>query len=222
MKPYTIIDAPQRSQAWFDARIGRLTGSVAAAAIDFQKKGPEGAKRIALRKRLVAERLTRRALDDDAFVTAELQRGIALEDTALAAYEAHSGLMVRRSGFLSHDALMVGCSLDGHVGADVKGIVEIKVPKSTTHLGYLLGGDVPEEYVPQGLHNLWVSEAEWLDFVSFDDRFRSPRDLFIVRTRREDVDLVAYELAVRLFLSEVDKAVEETAAALFPVESVVA
>jgi len=29
VRPFTVIDAPQRSDEWFQARVGRLTGSVA-------------------------------------------------------------------------------------------------------------------------------------------------------------------------------------------------
>lgn len=206
-RPYAVIDCAQRSPEWYAARVGRLTGSAAAAATDFRKSdGKEGAKRAALRNRLVCERMTGRALDDDAFVTRELQRGIELEETAAAAYEGATGLMVRWSGFLSHNALMVGCSLDGYVGKDVTGIVEIKCPKSTTHLEYLLGNVVPEEYLPQATHNLWVSGAEWCDFVSFDDRFLNEAfHLFRVRILRADVDVEGYAKKAEAFLTEVER-----------------
>jgi hypothetical protein len=166
---YTVLDAPQRSAEWYAARVGRLTGSSAADALAFKKTGDksETADRAKLRARLVAERLTGRALDDDAFITRELQRGIDKEGDAAIAYEAATGLMVRWSGFLSHNSLMVGCSLDGHVGDPLVGIVEIKCPKSTTHLGYLQGGCVPDDYRPQATHNLWVSGAEWLDIAGY-------------------------------------------------------
>jgi hypothetical protein len=209
--PYTVLDAPQRSAEWYAARVGRLTGSSAADALAFKKTGDksETADRAKLRARLVAERLTGRALDDDAFITRELQRGIDKEGDAAIAYEAATGLMVRWSGFLSHNSLMVGCSLDGHVGDPLVGIVEIKCPKSTTHLGYLQGGCVPDDYRPQATHNLWVSGAEWLDFVSFDDRFLDERfHLFRVRIHRADVDIAGYDRQARAFLKDVDAAVE--------------
>lgn len=205
MSAYTVIDAPQRSPEWYAARAGRLTGSAAADMLAFLKKGGETEKRKNLRARLVCERLTGRALDEDVFVTREMQRGIELEGAAAAAYEAATGLLCRWSGFLSHDALMVGCSLDGHVGDPLTGIIEIKCPKSTTHLSYLQGGGVPEEYVPQGTHNLWVSGAAWCDFVSFDDRFPPPLDLFIVRLERDEAAIAAYDAQARAFLTEVER-----------------
>jgi hypothetical protein len=211
MSAYTLIDAPQRSPEWYAARAGRLTGSCAADAIAFKKTGDKGetAERRKLRANLVCEVLTGRALDDDAFVTRALQRGIELEGVAAAAYEATSDAMVRWSGFLSHNTLMVGCSLDGHVGDPLTGIIEIKCPTSPVHLGYLLAGGVPDDYLPQATHNLWVSGAEWLDFVSFDDRFLDPAlQLFTVRITREQVDIPAYEAKAVQFLAEVARDVE--------------
>lgn len=206
MKPYTVLEAPQRSPEWYAARVGRLTGSAAADATDFLKRGGEGAGRRSLRARLVCERLTNRCLDDDAFVTRELQRGIDLEGVASLAYEAATGQMARWSGFLSHTELMVGCSLDGHVGKDITGIIEIKCPKSTTHLSYWQGGGVPEDYLPQATHNLWVSGAAWLDFVSFDDRFLDEKfHLFCVRITRDQVDIAGYEAQALAFLAEVER-----------------
>lgn len=205
---YTVIEAPQRSPEWYNARAGRLTGSSAADMLSTRKDKTEAADRRKLRLRLVCERVTGRAEDDDAFITRELQRGIALESTAAAAYEAATGQIARWSGFLSHNERMVGCSLDGHIGDPVVGIIEIKCPKSTTHLGYLQSGVVPEEYLPQATHNLWVSGAEWCDFVSFDDRFPEPLQLFIARVTRAQIDFKDYDAKAMAFLKDVDRDVE--------------
>jgi hypothetical protein len=204
--PYTIVDAPQRSAEWYAARAGRLTGSCAADMLAFSKRDKTELKdRAKLRLRLVCERLTGRAEDDDTFVTKEMRRGIALEGDAAAAYEAATSSIARWSGFLSHDELMVGCSLDGHLGDPITGIIEIKCPKSPTHLSYKLAGGVPEEYLPQATHNLWVSGADWCDFVSFDDRFPEPLQLFIVRVTRAQVDIDGYDKQARAFLHEVER-----------------
>lgn len=169
-------------------------------------KSGEAAARRDLKTQLVCERLTQEP-QEDVFVNAAMQRGIDAEPLAFAAYEAHTGQVVQRSGFLQHADLMAGCSLDGHVG-NFGGIIELKCPKSSTHLKYLRGKVAPADYMPQLIHNLWVTGAAWCDFVSFDDRFPPDLSLFVVRVPRESVDLKAYELAVRLFLSEVDKDVQ--------------
>lgn len=205
---FTVVTADQRSPEWFTARLGRLTGSRAADMLATIKSG-EAAARRDLRTQLVCERLTK-TLQEDAFINAAMQRGIDLEPAAFAAYEAKTGQMAQRTGFLAHDLLMVGCSLDGHVG-DFDGILECKVPKSATHLRYLRGGVVPSDYVPQITHNLWVSGAAWCDFLSFDDRFPAQLQTFLVRVNRADVDLAAYETKALAFLAEIEREVEAVA-----------
>lgn len=197
------FDVPQRSAEWFALRCGRLTGSCAADMLATIKSG-EAAARRDLRLRLVCERLTGVA-QEDGYVNGAMLRGIELEATARAAYEAHTGLLVSEVGFLAHDDLLAGCSPDGLVE---DGLLEIKCPKSATHLRYLRLDGVPPEYRPQVIHNLWVTGAAWCDFVSFDDRFPAPLDYLVRRVVSTDVDLRAYELAVRLFLAEVERELE--------------
>ena len=202
---FTIIEAEQRSLDWFAARVGRLTGSRAGDMLATIKSG-EAAARRDLRAQLVVERLTGQS-QEDGYINAVMQRGIDLEPDAFAAYEAHSGHLVRRTGFLSHPTLMVGCSLDGDVD-DFAGIVEVKCPKSATHLEYLKSGRVvPSRHVPQITHNLWITGAQWCDFVSYDDRFPPELQLWVVRVPRDEAAIKSYELAVSLFLSEVDREV---------------
>ncbi len=199
-RAFSVVDAEQRSPEWFLARLGRLTGSRAADMLATIKTG-EAAARRDLRIQLVCERLTQ-TLQEDAFVNAAMQRGIELEPAAFRAYEALTGDLAQRTGFLAHDTLAIGCSLDGHVG-DFTGILEAKCPKSATHLKYLRAKTVPPDYLPQITHNLWVSGAEWADFLSYDDRFPPPLQTFLVRVHRSDVDLDAYISKALAFLDEV-------------------
>jgi len=201
MKPFMICTAEQRSPAWFAARLGRLTGSRASDVLATIKSG-EAAARRDYRTQLVCERLTGQ-LQEDGFVNAAMQRGVDCEPLAFAAYESLTGEMAQRTGFLAHTDLMAGCSLDGHIG-DFEGILEVKCPKSATHLRYLRGGVVPADYMPQILHNLWITGAQWCDFLSFDDRFPPALQTFLVRVPREPIALLAYEKQALRFLAEVN------------------
>ena len=201
MRPFTIVQAEQRSPEWFAARLGRLTGSRASDMLAAIKTG-EAAARRDLRTQLVVERLTQ-TLQEEPFTNAAMQRGIDCEPLAFAAYESRTGQMAIRTGFLAHNAIAAGCSLDGHIG-DFEGIVEVKCPKSATHLRYLRAGTVPSDYVPQITHNLWVTGAAWCDFLSFDDRFPQALQTFLVRARAKDLDLAGYEKKALAFLAEVD------------------
>jgi predicted phage-related endonuclease len=202
---FTVIDAPQRSDGWFAARAGRATGSRAAALLARIKSG-EAAARRDYRMQLAVERLTGRPMAND-FTSAEMQRGTDLEPVARARYEAETGSLVTETGFLQHNDLLAGCSLDADIDG-FTGILEIKCPKSTTHIGYLQDGKMPSDYLPQITHNLWITGAEWADFCSFDDRLPEGLDWFQVRVFARDVDIGGYEKEAIRFLAEVDEMTE--------------
>lgn len=197
---FTIIDCEQRSEMWIAARAGRLTGSSASDMMAKIKTG-EAAGRRDLRTRLALERITGQSLEDG-FVSPSMQHGIDMESKALSIYEANSGFIIDRPGFLALDGTMAGCSLDALI-AGGKGIVEAKCPKPATHLEYLRTGKIPTAYRWQCLHNLWVSGAQWCDFISFDDRFPEDLQYLCIRMERVEVDITAYSLAATLFLQEV-------------------
>lgn len=199
-----VHDCLQRSPEWYQLRAGKLTGSRAADMLAEIKKG-EAAARRDLRVQLACERLTG-ASQDNGYVSTEMLRGMEMEPHAIAAYEADTGAIVRSVGFLEHPELPAGCSPDGLIGDD--GLLELKCPKSATHFSYLRSRKVPTEYLRQITHHLWISGRQWADFVSYDDRFPAALQVLIVRVTRTDVDVTAYELAARLFLSEVEKEVE--------------
>lgn len=201
VRPFTVVDAPQRSTEWFQARLGRLTGSRAADALARTAKGDFTARRKDLRTQLVLERLTG-CVQEDGWVSPEMRRAVQQEPLAVAAYEALTGRFVRGSGFLAHQTLAVGCSLDGHFG-DYTGILEVKAPKSSTHLAYLQSGTIPAEYLPQIVHALWITGAAWCDFLSFDDRFPPHLQTMCVRYERNDEEIALYMKHVAAFLDEV-------------------
>jgi hypothetical protein len=212
--PFTVVDVTQRSPEWFAARAGRVTSSVVRKVFARGKKaGEESVERRDLRIRLACERLTGVSQDDGDFRTAAMQRGVDREDDARMAYEVYSGRVVQQVGFLAHPSLLVGASLDGYVGL-YEGFPEIKVPKTATHIDYLMGlkADpkwLPEEYLPQIRHELWVSCAQWCDFVSYDDRMPVGLQLLVRRIHRDELDIAAHALAVTNFLSEVERQMQD-------------
>jgi predicted phage-related endonuclease len=205
---FTVIDAPQRSEQWFKARAGRLTGSVAGKMLATLKGGAWAKSRDDLKMRLALEQITGLPEEDDDLSDIPcVARGIEKEPDAFLALEALTGNVARKTGFLTHNLHMAGCSLDGHVG-DFEGIVELKAPKSATHLRYLMDAVMPKDYVPQVLHNLWVSGARWCDFLSYDDRFPQEMKVFYVRVERDDAAILDYEKKALAFLGEVQTQVD--------------
>lgn len=200
-----VLTTDQRSGGWYAARLGRLTGSRSSDMLATIKTG-EAAARRDYRLQLVCERLTG-VSQEATFVNEAMQRGMDLEPAALAAYEGISGELARSVGFLAHDDLMAGCSPDGLVGDH--GLLELKCPKSSTHIGYIRSGVIPSTYLPQLTHNLWITGLAWADFFSFDDRLPAELHCFCRRVFAKDLDLAGYEQKARSFLAEVDAEVAD-------------
>jgi hypothetical protein len=212
-RAFRVVGVTQGSPEWFAARCGLLTGSAAADVLaEVKTKGKEAADRRNLRVKLVVERLTGQP-QEDGYVSFDMQRGKDLEPAAFTAYAIDAGEIAKTYGFLAHDALPIGFSPDGIVG-DFEGLVELKCPKSATHLGYLKAGVLPSDYRPQVLHGLWVTGAQWCDFASFDPRFTPDLQLFRIRIERTpavELEIAAYRECALKFLQEVE---DELAAVL--------
>lgn len=199
---FAVIDAPQRSDAWFRVRAGKLTGSRACDMLATIKSGAPSASRKNLLAQLVLERITGKP-QESSFTSDAMRDGIEREADALALYEAVCGQVVQRSGFIVLNGQQAGCSLDGHVG-DYDGIVEGKAPIAATHLEYLKSGKVPEDYMRQIIHNLWVTGAQWCDWLSYHPDFPESLQVKVVRIDRDEKAIAEYEKKALAFLAEVD------------------
>lgn len=200
MKTFRIIDAEQRSPAWYAARVGRLTGSVAGDMLAKVKTG-ESAGRRNLRNRLVLERLTGRPQDSD-FVSPAMLAGIEREESAFAAYEALTGDVAIRTGFLSHNTYMAGCSLDGHMG-DFDKLMSIKCRQPSAHLDFLKSGSIGAAAMAQIRHELWMTGALEHDYFSWNPDFPAALQSRVVTVTRAQAEIPAYEDEVLKFLAEV-------------------
>lgn len=199
---FTIINAEQRSPEWYAARVGRLTGSVASDMLATIKSGGEAAGRRNLRLRLVLERMTGKSQESD-FVSPAMQAGIDREAAAFAAYEALTGDVAIRTGFLAHTSLMAGCSLDGHIGQFTK-LLSIKCRQPAAHYEFLKTGKVPGDALAQIRHELWITDALEHDYFSWNPDFPEAMQSRVVTVKREAADVSAYEAAALAFLAEVD------------------
>jgi hypothetical protein len=168
-------------------------------------KGEWAAGRKNLRTQLMLERVTGKP-QESGYQSREMKDGIDREPSALLMYEAITGTIATRTGFICHDVLQVGASLDGMIG-DFEGLVEAKCPIPATHLEYLKSGKVPGEYLKQIRHQLWVTGAQWCDWLSFCPAFPEHLQVRLVRIERDEADIAEYAREARAFLAEVDQEV---------------
>lgn len=200
---FHIIDAPQRSPEWFQARLGRLTGSVAKDILAKLKDGKPAASRRNLCLRLMLERLTGKPQESD-YVSPAMQAGIDREADAFASYEALTGDIVTRTGFLAHDTLMAGCSLDGHIG-DFDKLMSIKCRQPAAHLDFLKSGTIPGDSLAQMRHELWITGAQEHDYFSWNPDFPTHMQSRLVTLTRAGADIGGYEAEAIKFLEEVER-----------------
>lgn len=202
-RDFTVVDVEQRSPEWFAARLGRVTASKAGDMLARTRNG-WGASRDNLKWALVLERMTGRP-QERAFTTPAMQDGIEREASAIAAYEAQTGHLVQTCGFLRHDALMAGASLDGYLG-DFETLLSIKCRQPKAHAEHLLTGAIPSEALAQMRHELWLTGAQVHHYVSFNPDFPEGAQLRVKVLSASDLDVASYEGELRAFLAEIDAA----------------
>jgi predicted phage-related endonuclease len=168
------------------------------------KAGDPGAARIKYRIELMSERLTGRVTDR--YVSPEMDWGREYEGRARDAYEIANGVMVQKVGFLLHPTLdYAGASPDSLVGND--GGLEIKCPKSETHIAWMEDDVVPEEHRDQMQKNMLCGERDWWDFMSYDPRQPEGLRIFIKRLMRDEERIAEIEKNVIILNGEIEEAV---------------
>jgi hypothetical protein len=222
--PFRRIECAQSTPEWYAARAGRLTGSKADCVLAKPRSGQaEAVTRRDYRIQMALERVTGRSLEDS-FQSRDMLWGKEHEPDARLGYEALTGALVEQIGFCQHPSLPVGCSLDGWMPEELEvagmvleagrpvpmgGFIEIKCPKSATHLEYLNTSRVPADYVPQVVHNFWITNAAWCDFISYDPRMPKKLQFFVTRVTRDEEQIRTWIGHALQFLAEV-RMTEET------------
>jgi len=189
----------QRTEEWFQARVGKVTASKVADVIAKTKTGYSSSRENYLAQ-LVVERITNKPTET--FSNAAMAHGTEQEPFARAAYEVATGFFVEEVGFIDHPTIeAAGASPDGLVN---DGLVEIKCPNTATHMDTLLSESVPAKYIPQVQFQMACTGRSWCDFVSFDPRMPEEGQLFIKRVYRDKEYIETIEKEIIKFLSEVD------------------
>lgn len=166
-----IVHCVQGGAEWFQEHIGRATASRAAQVMDFTQKGIEGSTRRLYRLEKVAELLSQIGGAPN-YVSAPMLAGTAAEPLARTAYELEEGVMVQQVGIIIGDDERTGWSPDGIITDEtgaIIGAIEVKGPKTTTHLQTLDAGAIPDGNQPQLIFAFMVCPPlQWIDFISRD------------------------------------------------------
>lgn len=201
-----ILNMPQGSPEWLAARLGRVTMSeLKTLLVKGKGTGGLGAGAITYMHQLIGERITGE-LAEPFQGNAHTRRGHELEGVARALYcDATGEPQPQEVGLiLNHN---VGYSPDSLV--DANGLLEIKTKLPKFQIEVLLNGEIPDEHVPQCQGGLWVSEREWIDFVSYWPGM----PLFIKRAYRDDIMIRTIAERVEVFHEEMERRTNQVMAA---------
>ena len=199
----------QRTEEWFQQRLGKVTASRISDVIAKTKTGVSTSRQNYL-VQLVSERLTGKK--GDSFVNQAMLDGIERESAARELYMRTRGVSVTEVGFFDHPTIaMSGASPDGAVNAEedgkYAGLIEIKCPIESTHTSTLMSKSVPSKYIPQMQWQLACTGAKWVDFVSYNPNVPEELQLFVARVDRDDTYIAELEAEVIKFLDEVEQTI---------------
>lgn len=195
----------QGDDRWFSNRCGKFTASRFADLMARTKSGPS-TSRANLIVRLALERVTGKPVET--YSNAAMQRGLDLEPEAIRAYEDARMVAVERVDYVPHRYFdYVGCSPDSLVGD--AGLLEVKCPSAEAkHYEALRYHSHAQEYRWQLQGQLWVTNREWVDAVSYDPRFPPGCQLAIFTVTRDEAAIASLEAACIEANKEVEEHVE--------------
>jgi hypothetical protein len=190
-----VLDHPQGSEAWFEARLGLPTASHFATIMADGKDGGPSLTRRDYLYRLAGEQITG-MLAEETFKSRAMERGNEMEPQAIADYEARKGVAVQRVGLAINFSGLKRCgaSPDGLVGFD--GGLETKTMRPDLMIPLLLkGAAMPAEHRAQVMGNMLVFDRDWWDLKIF---YPGMPD-FTVRVYRDNKYITELHHAIEVF-----------------------
>lgn len=185
-----VFEMDQGGDEWFQARLGIPTASKFATVM---AKG-EGKTRSEYMRKLAGEIITGEVAES--FSSTHTERGKEMEDEARQTYAFINSVEPQLVGFLRNGNK--GASPDSLIGEN--GGLEIKTALPHIQIDRLERDRLPPEHKAQVQGNLWISEREWWDFVSYWPRLpmlcvRVYRDEEYIKTMSDEIDRFNDELA---------------------------
>jgi hypothetical protein len=193
-----IIECQQGEPEWFAARLGIPTASEFSTVMAKGKDGGKSLTRKTYMLKLAGEILTGEPMES--YSNQHMERGKEQEAEAREAYELMRDVDTLQVGFIVNGDK--GCSPDSLIGSD--GGLEIKTALPHIQVERLLKGDLPAEHRAQVQGNMWVTERQYWDFVSYCPRL----PLLIVRVPRDDGYIATLAGAVKEFNAELASVVD--------------
>jgi len=212
----TDILVEQRSNAWFEARKGKITSSEIYKIMG-NGRGEDGITETA--KTYLLERVSEllggspNISHPSGTKPAALEWGIELEETAIEHYNKAYSKEVAKASFMIVNE-HYGGSPDGLLLPE--GIIEVKCPySSANHFKHGLIKDdadfkkVAPNYYYQCMSNIICSKAEWCDFISYDPRVDPQFTMFVYRLYRNEEEIKNIESRLEISINYMKELLEK-------------
>ena len=177
------LDTGEANPDWLALRAGKFTGSDFIVMLG----NSETKRKMILEK--ATEHILGKPCNKDKFLSADMIRGIELEDQARELYIIETFNEVEQVGFIQRDEYS-GVSPDGLVDED--GIIEIKCPKDTVFVEQSITGKIKPEYYTQIQYALYITGRQWCDYVAYNQNF----PLLIRRYKRDEEHIEKIKIAL--------------------------
>jgi len=209
----------QCSDAWFAARVGKITGSGMYSCVPhLARDGSVGKVRYDKRKTYIDQKINE-VITGKCYkieTNARMEHGIKYEAEARELYCKRFGSTVKEVGALAFPTIGRLCvSPDGIItsGADVDPddlpVLEIKCPAASTHIANLRRGTCPPSYYGQVQSQIMVANSTYAHFVSYDPFVPDDYKLFVCRVERDAEFIRVLVKNVHLTLKAIDEGIEK-------------
>ena len=192
-----ISNVEQGTPEWLALRLGIATCSeLDTLLVNGKGEAGLGAGAFTYMDTLIGERITGEAADPFTG-NRHTERGQELEGTGRQLFESQTGVTTQQVGIILNHG--IGYSPDSLIGVD--GLCEIKTKLPKFQVGVILGNEIPKDHIAQCQGGLWVSEREWIDFVSYWPGM----PLFIKRAYRDEALIRKLSERVKTFYEILDE-----------------
>ena len=196
-----VDDIEQGSDQWKLDRLGKVTASSVKSVLSKGRGSAPSKMAETYMMELIADILTgelKPFFENDA-----MKWGTETEPQARSMYSVKNDFVeVREVAYVEHNEFIL-ISPDGLIGDD--GLLEIKCPNTTTQLKRALSDDYSADYKAQIQMQLWVTEREWCDFLSFDPRLECEAGYLQQRVFRDEEYIEEMKVKVYAFVEKMNE-----------------
>jgi len=191
------LNIEQQLPEWFQEKVGRLSSTRMKQALS--------ASYMDVIDVLLSEKGSGRI--EDNFVSLDMQRGIDLEASVREIFELLHEITIEEVGLMLSTQFEDLCLPPDGFNTKRTIAIEIKCPKTKTHVEYIRQNSLPAEYKEQVLTYFIVCDTcEVVYFISYDDRFK-PRPYHEIKITRSEVeqDIAEMKAKIRGFFNTLNK-----------------